>query len=87
MPSNVGTTNTEKVDAPKTIERLEEISTMRNEQRKLEEMEDDDYDDDEKIKIFSDSPVSLDILDVNNLSNRPIELNKNSILGEITTLA
>jgi len=85
--SNVGNTVTETIDAPKTVERLEEISTMRNEQRKLEEMEDDDYDDDEKIKIFNDSAVSLDILDVNNLSNRPIELNKNSILGEITTLA
>ena len=85
--SNVGNIATEMINAPKTVERLEEISTMRNEQRKLEEMEDDDYDDDEKIKIFNDSTISLDILDVNNISNRPIELNKNSILGEITTLA
>jgi hypothetical protein len=49
----------EKVNAPKTIERLEEISTERAIQRKLEE--DDDLDD--KIKIHTDN-ISLDTLDV-----------------------
>jgi hypothetical protein len=39
-----------KIDAPKTLERLEEISTSRAIQRKLEEEEDDD----ERIKIHSD---------------------------------
>lgn len=49
----------EKINAPKTIERLEEISTERAIQRKLEE--DDDLDD--KIKIHTDN-ISLDTLDV-----------------------
>ena len=48
-----------KINAPKTIERLEEISTERAIQRKLEE--DDDLDD--KIKIHTDN-ISLDTLDV-----------------------
>jgi hypothetical protein len=86
IPSNVANTTTESINAPKTIERLEEISDIRNTQRKLEEEEYDD-DDDEKITIFNDTPVSLDILDVNNLSNKPIQLNDDPILGEITTLA
>ena len=54
----------EAVSAPKTIDRLEEISQMRNEQRKLEEAEEDD-DDDERLTIFNDSPsLNLDALDV-----------------------
>jgi hypothetical protein len=51
--------NEGKINAPKTIERLEEISTERAIQRKLEE--DDDLDD--KIKIHTDN-ISLDTLDV-----------------------
>jgi hypothetical protein len=43
--------------APKTIERLDEISNIRNEQRKLEEDSDDDDDDEPiKLKIFDKSP-------------------------------
>ena len=51
----------EKVNAPKTIERLEEISMERAMQRKLEEDDDDDMSD--KIKIHTDN-ISLDTLDV-----------------------
>lgn len=54
----------ESVNAPKTIERLEEISTERAIQRKLEE--DDDLD--SKIRIHTDN-ISLDhtdVLDINN---------------------
>ncbi len=50
----------EKIQAPKTIERLEEISTSRALQRKLEEQEDDD---DEKIKIHTDT-IDLSGFDV-----------------------
>jgi hypothetical protein len=53
------------VDAPKTIERLEHISTMRNEERKREAEEDDD---EEKLKIFDDEPISLDVLDIHDLN-------------------
>lgn len=51
--------NEKQINAPKNIERLEEISTERAIQRKLEE--DDDLDD--KIKIHTDN-ISLDNLDV-----------------------
>ena len=49
------------INAPKTIERLEEISEERNAQRKAEEMEDDDDDEDlGKVKIHMDDDVELD---------------------------
>jgi len=53
----------EKINAPKTEERLEQISMQRHETRKLEE--DDDDDDDDRIKIGE--KVSLSQLDVHNL--------------------
>jgi hypothetical protein len=46
--------------APKTIERLNEISNIRNEQRKLEEETDDDDDEPIKLKIF-DNSLSSDL--------------------------
>ena len=74
---------TEQVSAPKTIDRLEEISAMRNEQRKLEE-EDDDYD--EPLKIFNEGPsLSLDALDVQVLDNS-LELKKPPLLTGVETL-
>jgi hypothetical protein len=54
----------ESVNAPKTIERLEEISTERAIQRKLEE--DDDLD--SKIRIHTDN-ISLDQIDVFDINN------------------
>lgn len=49
------------INAPKTIERLEEISEERNAQRKAEEMEDDDDDEDlGRVKIHMDDDVELD---------------------------
>jgi len=61
--SVMSTDNTEeKVNAPKTIERLEEISTERAIQRKMEE-EDDDLDD--KIKIHTDNiSLDMDVFDI-----------------------
>jgi hypothetical protein len=53
----------EKIEAPKTIERLEEISVSRNIQRKLEEEEDSD--DDEKLKISEDISIDLGFSDLN----------------------
>ena len=65
----------EKINAPKTIERLEEISVERNLQRKLEE-EDDDDSDDERLKISEDVSIDLGFTDLN-----PFEKNND---GEIT---
>jgi hypothetical protein len=66
----------ELVNAPKTIERLEEISALRNMQRKLEE-----EDDDEKLKI-SDEEVSLGNLDVHVINPPEIKLD-NDLLKKI----
>lgn len=55
----------EEIDAPKTIERLEEISMARNFQRKLDEAEDDD-DDEDRLKIGEDvDSMSLGFTDLN----------------------
>lgn len=72
--------NENEINAPKTIERLEDISTTRAIQRKLEEETSSyDEDDDERIQI-STEPVDLsgfDVLDepVSNLSSDDIILN------------
>lgn len=56
--------NVNNVEAPKTIERLEEIGTNRYYQRKLEEEEESD-DDNERIKIHTDTIdlTGFDVLD------------------------
>ena len=61
----------EEIIAPKTEERLEQISYERNEARKLEEMDDDDDDD----KITIGEKINLTELDVHDLE-KPKELNK-----------
>lgn len=48
------------IDAPKTIERLEEISEQRNAERKAEEDEDDDDGPEGNVKIHMDEDVKLD---------------------------
>jgi hypothetical protein len=77
----------ENVTAPKTIERLEEISHVRNEQRKLDEAEEDDDDDEEdKLTIFNEAPsLKLDALDVQIL-DESLALKKPPILTGVETL-
>lgn len=72
----------ELINAPKTIERLEEISTLRNMQRKLEEEEE------ETIRI-SNEPLSDDLFEVHDLhqpSGSHMELTTDLSLGEIEIL-
>jgi hypothetical protein len=71
----------ELIEAPKTIERLEEISTLRNIQRKIDEEEDD-----EKLKI-SNEEVSLDSLDVQIINPQEIKLDTDLLLDDIEVLA
>lgn len=70
--------NEKMVDAPKSIERLEEISTTRALQRKLDEINNYD-DDDEKIHISNDEILLTDFDTLDNSksfnSNDLIELN------------
>ena len=73
----------EEIVAPKTEERLEQISNERNEARKLEEMEDDDFEND---KITIGDKIDLSELDVHSL-DKPKQLNKVPIgLEEIQIL-
>jgi hypothetical protein len=61
----------ESVNAPKTIERLEEISEIRAQQQK--QMDDDDDDDGIKLNI-SDQNFVLDPVDISTIEEQPLEL-------------
>jgi Family of unknown function (DUF5764) len=74
------------VEAPKDIERLEEISEMRNEQRKLE-TEDDDDQDNPRLKII-DEDVKLDYLDIHNIDTpNEMSLMPDLLIDDIEVLA
>jgi hypothetical protein len=77
--------NKELINAPKTIERLEEISTLRNIQRKMDEENDGDNDTNEKINI-SDQEVELNNLDVHVIDEPGIKLSIDPILDDIEIL-
>ena len=71
----------ELINAPKTIERLEEISTLRNLARKMEEEEEE-----EKLNI-SNEEVSLDGLDVHVINPPEVKLDTDLLLDDIEILA
>jgi len=75
----------EQIVAPKNIERLEQISEMRNEQRKLE-TDDDDDGDNVKLKIF-DEPMTLSNLDVHTIEQPSLNLMPDLLLDDIEVLA
>ena len=62
----MGTNKETVVEAPKTIERLEEISSINGAKRKAEEAAEDAEEDNEedKLKIFDGGNISLDITDI-----------------------
>ena len=70
----------EFVNAPKSYDRLEEISKMRNEQRKQ-----DEEDDDEVLKI-SDESVDLSSLDVHVIGQQEIKLDDSFLLNDVEIL-
>ena len=85
---DMGTNKSSEVEAPKTLERLEKISKEANEKRKAEEAEyDDDEDDfeDSPIKIFSDTSLELDKIDIHNLDKK-LKLETPPILDNIEVL-
>lgn len=72
-----------QINAPKNIERLEEISTIRNEQRKRELEEEDE----ENIKLnISDQSFNLDSLDIHNIEEPKIDLLPDLLIDEIEVL-
>jgi len=82
----IGTDNKiENISAPKTVNRLEQISQQRSEARKMEEEEEDDDEEEDKIKIGE--KIKLTDLDVHDLE-KPTITNKIPIgLEEIEILA
>jgi hypothetical protein len=70
------------VDAPKTLERLEEISELRAKQRKIDEAEENDGD---KIKIYEDF-VNLDAMDIHVIDEPKLQLLPDLLLDDIEVL-
>ena len=70
------------VNAPKTIERLEEISTLRNIQRKMDEEEEEDND---KLKI-SYQDIELGNLDIHIIGRPEVKLDADLLLDDIEIL-
>lgn len=78
--------NEQQIEAPKTIERLEEISAIRNEQRKLEESNDDDDDGPREKLTISNESTSLGELDVHVIGEPDMNLLPDLLIDEIEIL-
>jgi hypothetical protein len=77
----------EKITAPKDIERLEELSELRYNQRKLETDDDDDYGQNNLTKLnISDEIASLDALDVHVINEPELETLPDLIIDDIELL-
>ena len=80
---STGDGNVTRVNAPKDITRLEEISEMRAQQRRME-TDEDDYD---NVKLnISDQPFNLDSFDVHNIEEPKIELLPDLLIDDIEIL-
>ena len=77
-----GEDEVEKIVAPKSIERLEEISTARAIQRKLEEEEVDD----DRIQIHTGDSIDLSSLGIMDLQGGSVDGSKEDLLGDIMVL-
>lgn len=69
------------VNAPKSIERLEEISQLRNQHRKMDEEEDNNS----KLTI-TDQEFNLDTLDIHNIEEPKLELLPDLLIDDIEIL-
>jgi len=79
--------NEHVIEAPKSYDRLEEISSMRNAQRKqAEESHDDDDDENVRLRIL-DENVTLDNLDVHNIEFPELRLEPDFLLDDVEVLA
>jgi len=77
--------NEGSVDAPKDVERLEEISNMRYAQRKLESEDDDDNDSNVRLNI-SDQHVTLENMDIHVINPPDVNLIPDLLLDDIEIL-
>lgn len=78
---DMGTNKEESVEAPKTIERLEQISEINSQRRKEEE----DEDDEDNLEIFDDNNINLDVSDIHDLS-RELKIDTPPLLDDIEVL-
>jgi hypothetical protein len=86
LDSSIDVNNKEEnILAPKDINTLEQVSMIRNEQRKLETDDDDDDEPLDKLKISND-PISLDSLDIHNIEPKKIETIPDLLLDDIEVL-
>ena len=76
--------NDVSIEAPKDVDRLEQISVERNAQRRLETENDDDGD--SRLKIM-DEDVQLGNLDIHNIEEPDINLIPDLLLDDIEVLA
>ena len=76
----------ESINAPKNIERLEEISAIRNAQRRLESEEDDEEDGGHTRLQIHDQMVNLGNLDVHNIDANEINIMPDLLLDDIEVL-
>lgn len=85
--NNIDYVKTEKgisqVNAPKTIDRLEEISSFRNEQRKKEN---EDNDDENTRLNITDQTFNLDALDIHNIEEPRLDLLPDLLIDDIEVL-
>ena len=86
LDSSIDVNNKEEnILAPKDINTLEQVSMIRNEQRKLETDDDDDDEPLDKLRISND-PISLDSLDIHNIEPKKIETIPDLLLDDIEVL-
>ena len=76
--------NVEVVNAPKDVDVLEQISALRNEQRKLESSEDDDSN--ERLQI-SEQNIDLGPMDIHVIDPPGVELLPDLLIDDIEVLA
>jgi len=74
-----------QVEAPKTIDRLEEISEQRYQQRKLETDNEEDENQNERLNI-SDQTVDLTHLDIHNIEPPELNLLPDLLIDDIEIL-
>lgn len=74
--------NVVSVDAPKTIDRLEEISELRAKQRKIDEAEEEEGD---KIKIHDDF-INLDDMDIHVIDEPKLKLLPDLLIDDVEVL-
>ena len=75
--------NENTISAPKDIERLEEISAVRNAERRQDEMDDDD---DEERLVISNDNINLND-EIQSLDAPQMKLNDSNLLEDVQILA